>query len=138
MTDIEESCAERAQAEPAVRAPRASVFLTATLAHFDRSETTAHRVRDLSSGGMRIDQAHLLRQGASVFVTVGALKALEASVVWIDENWAGLALAQQINPDEARARTASAPAAGGDQCQLPAAALVKVGWLADLQNAYRR
>ncbi|WP_189677801.1 PilZ domain-containing protein [Sphingomonas glacialis] len=48
-----------------------------------------HKVRDLSSGGVRVDQSDALRKGATVVITVGSLEAAPATVVWIADGWAG-------------------------------------------------
>jgi hypothetical protein len=76
--------------EPTERAPRANVLLKAIIEQFGGAGTTsAHRVRDLSRSGMRIDQANVLRQGATVLVTVGALEAVGATVVWVADGRPG-------------------------------------------------
>jgi hypothetical protein len=71
-----------------------------------------HRVRDLSSGGLRVDNAAGLQAGAQVLVTVGAIEALEATIVWVRESFAGLAFSEPIEPEDARnkARVAPVPA----------------------------
>lgn len=91
------------------RAPRASVFLRATVERFGHGGTTTHRVRDLSRGGVRIDQARDLRKGATVLVTVGALSSVGATVAWVKDDWAGLAFAHAVDPDLARAGAAISP-----------------------------
>lgn len=139
MSDETPSDAEPVR-EHAERVPRASVLLSATVEQFGDAAISTHRVRDLSTGGMRIDQAHLLRQGATVLVTVGALEAVGATVVWLADGWAGLKFATLIDPDAARARAVITPKA--DQKQRPlrpaATAPLKAGWAGDMRNPYRR
>ena len=76
---------------------------------FGGSEPTRHRVRDLSTSGVRIDQAIDIRSGATVLVTVGKLQAVRATVKWLKEGSAGLKFAQPVNPADTRAHTAIAP-----------------------------
>src|SRR3569623_15002 len=49
---------------PRERLPRASVMLSATVEYFGGGAPTRHRVRDLSPGGIRIDQEGGMRVGA--------------------------------------------------------------------------
>jgi hypothetical protein len=119
------------------REPRQSVFLSATLDRFGSVDTTKHRVRDLSGQGMRIDQAGGLRVGATVLVTVGQLEAVGATIVWIKEGAAGVKFAKGIDPDQARGNAAVRTKANilpHPEKQRGALA----GWVADLDNPYRR
>lgn len=122
--------------EPVARAPRNSVFLSATVERFGGGAPTKHRVRDLSTGGVRIDQAANLQAGATVLVTVGALEAVGATVVWVRDGAAGLAFAHPVDPDAARAKAAVAPR----PATRPSAAGVvpTAGWVPNLQNPYRK
>lgn len=128
---------ENAQ-EVAPRDQRANVMLIATIEHFGGQSTTTHRVRDLSPGGIRVDGAADLRAGATVLISVGALQTVSASVRWVREGAAGLAFAEQINPDEARAKVAMAPAETGRRQIAPAAPGLKAGWIKNLSNPYRK
>ncbi|MEG3164963.1 PilZ domain-containing protein [Sphingomonas sp. PB2P19] len=116
------------------RPPRASVMLSATVERFGGGGPTKHRVRDLSPGGVRIDQAADLRMGATVLVTVGALEAIGATVVWVREGTAGLKFAQPIDPNDAKAKVAIAvrPAPAPTDHRL------KAGWTLDLRNPYKK
>lgn len=119
------------------REPRQSVFLSATLERFGSGETTKHRVRDLSSHGMRIDRAAELRVGATVLVAVGQLEAVGATIVWAKEGSAGVKFVRAIDPDQARGKTAVRPKANvlpNREKQRGATA----GWVADLNNPYRK
>lgn len=57
-----------------------SVMLSATVERFGGGGPTKHRVRDLSSGGVRIDQADALKAGATVLISVGVFVAVGATV----------------------------------------------------------
>lgn len=124
--------------EPAAREPRDSVMLSATLERFGASTATKHRVRDLSTGGVRIDQAADLRTGATVLVSIGALQAVGATVVWVEKGSAGLRFLEPINPDEARAKAAIAPRPAGGAPQPAAPKAPTAGWVHDLNNPYRK
>ncbi|WP_179507700.1 PilZ domain-containing protein [Sphingomonas melonis] len=120
------------------RPSRQSVFLTAIVERFGTRESTRHRVRDLSAGGMRIDQAEGLHVRETVLVTVGLLQAVGATVVWIDKGWAGIKFAVDVNPDEARGKAALSPQnikvpAGTTPMVVPSA-----GWITDLSTPYRK
>lgn len=128
----------RGNGAPAPRVARQNVFLSATLERFGSSVPTKHRVRDLSSGGMRIDQVDRLTPGATVLVTVGLLEAVGATVVWVQDGWAGLRFAANVSTDEARAKSAVAPKKPGTQ-QRPAAEVIPTaGWIGDLSSPYRK
>jgi hypothetical protein len=116
------------------REPRHSVFLSALVEPFGKAAPSRHRVRDLSSGGVRIDQAGDLRPGATVLVTVGALEAVGATVVWVRDGTAGLKFANPIRPEDARAKAAVAPRRERD----PKPAGPTAGWVPNLNNPYRR
>jgi hypothetical protein len=124
--------------EPAAREPRDSVMLSATVERFGAGAPTRHRVRDLSTGGVRIDQAIGLHTGATVLVSIGALQAVGATVVWVEKGSAGLRFLEPINPDDARAKAAIAPrpVGGPPSDVLPKAPTA--GWVRDLNNPYRK
>jgi hypothetical protein len=132
--NVSDGSAER-ELDP--RAPRDSVMLSALVERFGSGAPTRHRVRDLSSGGVRIDQAAALPVGATVLVTVGALEAVGATVAWVKDGAAGLKFATPIDPAEARAKAAVAPRPK----QEPSPAGLRVptaGWIRDLNNPYGR
>lgn len=132
--DVTDVSAER-DLDP--RAPRDSVMLSALIERFGGGAPTRHRVRDLSSGGVRIDQAAALPVGATVLVTIGSLEAVGATVAWVKGEAAGLKFAAPIEPADARAKAAVAPRAR----QEPSPAGLRVptaGWIRDLNNPYRR
>ncbi|TPG03905.1 PilZ domain-containing protein [Sphingomonas oligophenolica] len=113
-------------------------MLSATVERFGGGAPTKHRVRDLSPGGIRIDQATELRPGATVLIWVGILEAVGATVKWVAEGCAGLAFAEEIDPEHARARASSVPrpvaATAPVQASAPAPG---AGWITDMQSPYR-
>jgi hypothetical protein len=109
-------------------------MLSATLERFGGGAPTRHRVRDLSPGGMRIDQADAIQCGATVLVTVGALQAVGATVVWVRDGSAGLRFAQPIDADAAKAKVAVAPRS----VPQPPRGVPTAGWTYDLRNPYGR
>jgi hypothetical protein len=115
-------------------------MLIATVEHFAGQVATRHRVRDLSPGGIRIDNAAGLRPGATVLISVGALEAVGATIKWVREGFAGLAFAEQINPDEARKKAAIAPSATRSLKAnvLGAPSAPSAGWVEDMRNPYRK
>lgn len=117
------------------RAPRQRVMLSAVIERFGGGPATQHRIRDLSSGGARIDQAEDLHPGATVLVSVGALAAVGATVSWVRDGTAGLQFAEQIDPEAARAKAAIAPRAKDAGVAREG---LKAGWLPNLSNPYAR
>lgn len=131
--------------EPAIRdsltprMPRQQVLLGAEICGFGGGQPTKHRIKDLSVSGARIDKADTLRPGATVLVSVGVLKAVGATVVWVKDGLAGLRFAETIDPDAARSKTivssASVPA---PRKAIAVDRGVSAGWIQDLNNPYRR
>lgn len=116
----------------------------AIVEQFGGTAATKHRVRDLSVGGIRIDNVTGLRTGATVLISVGTLQAVGATVQWVRDGFAGLAFAEQIDPADAHKKTAIAPT-------VPTAAPQPVkfdvgrtiappsaGWIDELRNPYRK
>lgn len=121
------------------RAPRSFVMLSATVEYFDGREMTKHRVRDLSTGGIRIDGASQMRVGATVLISVGLLEAVGASVQWVADDCAGLAFAETIDPNLARTRQGAAPSLGAASTgshSLPPGPTA--GYFANARNPYRK
>jgi hypothetical protein len=116
----------------AERSPRPGVMLNALVERFDGRQPTRHRVRDLSTGGMRIDQATDLRAGSTILVTVGALEAIGATVIWVKGGSAGLKFAHAIDPDHARSKAAIAPRPTAPKV----AGAPTAGWTYDVRNPY--
>ena len=121
------------------RPPRRSVMLSAIIEQFGApGASTKHRVRDLSTGGVRIDGAGGFRTGATVLATVGGLEAVGATVAWVKDSWAGLQFAQLVDPDQARAKAVIAPPGTGASSRNPIATAPSAGWVTDLDSPYRR
>jgi len=132
--------ADRTEADDRAALPREarqSVLLTATLERFGSSETTRHRVRDLSPNGMRIEQASGLKVGATVLVAIGRLEAVGATIAWVREGSAGLSFSEAVNPDEARAKAVVAPKASVAPHQARELGAT-AGWVSYLNNPYRK
>lgn len=133
---FEEPGNDAAQEQP--RAPRHSVFLSARVEHFNAGAPSHHRVRDLSAGGVRIDGAASFQPGATVLVSVGALEAVGAAVVWVKGDWAGLKFAKPIDPAAARAKAAVAPQPFRGQAREAPAVAPTAGWMPSRESPYRR
>lgn len=117
------------------RETRNSVMLSAIVEGLGNARQTRHRVRDLSAGGARIDQAQALQKGASVLVSIGALHAVAATVIWVENGLAGLQFAQPVVTDEARAKVAIANRSVSSEDVRPAGPTA--GWLPNLNNPYQ-
>jgi PilZ domain len=129
---------------PPVREPRQRVILGARISGFGGGPPTQHRVRDLSSGGARADQASSLCVGATVLVSVGALEEVGATVAWVEDDVAGLRFARNIDPDAARSKTivstggATAEGLKRTEPDPRGAKAVGTGWAANLDDPYRK
>lgn len=119
------------------RGRRSSVMLSALIAAHKGAPATCHRVRNISEGGMRIDQTGDLQPGAAVLLTIGRLVEVAAIVVWTSPNAAGLAFASPINPLHARAKLVP-PAPVIQPGFAETRTTCKTGWFHSLQNPYRR
>lgn len=115
------------------RAPRLNVMLMAVVETF-QGKSSRHRVRDVSSGGARIDTAGGLQAGATVLVTIGTLEAVAATVVWVRPPLAGLQFAHSIDVEQATARAANGSG------MKPGATTISptAGWIENTRNPYRR
>ncbi len=133
MTADSHSDGSNRQEGLAERAPRRNVMLSALVETF-QGTSSRHRVRDVSTGGARIDEATHLVARSTVLVTVGALEAVAATVVWVRPPLAGLKFAQPIDVDKATARTAL----GGAHNVGATAITPTAGWINDTRNPYRR
>lgn len=129
------------------RAQRGSVFLMAVIGRSGGTPTMRHRVRDISTGGVRVDNAAGLRPGTAVVVSIGALQAVEATVRWARDGLAGIAFDTPIDPGEARKKPPAAPdGIGAATPAAPAGAaspasrkpVVGTGWIDNMWDPYRR
>lgn len=128
--------------EPAIlesltpRMPRQQVLLGAEICGFGGGVATKHRIKDLSASGAKVDRAGALKAGATVLVSVGVLKAVGATVIWVKDDLAGLRFSETIDPDAARSKAIIAPPK-----PRPAATLdrgISAGWVQDRTSPYRR
>lgn len=121
---------------PTNRMPRQQVLLGAEICGFGGGAPTKHRVKDLSVSGARIDRAGALKPGATVLVSVGVLKAVGATVIWVKDDLAGLSFAEKIDPDAARSKAIIAPPKPRPAQVINRGATA--GWVQDLNSPYRR
>lgn len=110
-------------AEPQ-REKRNSVIVRALVAA-PGSPAAERRVRNLSRSGGCIEHAGDLTVGKTVTLQMGTLSDLSAEVMWVTDRLAGLQFAESVDLDEARK-----PRGVG--------AKAKAGWMADINDAYRR
>ena len=122
---------------PAERAPRLNVMLMATVEHFRGSAPTRHRVRDLSTGGAKIDNADKMLAGETLQISIGAAQAITATIKWVRGNSAGLSFEEPINIDEARKNVASQPKPIARPKLRVASSEPTVGWFKGLKDPYR-
>ncbi len=121
------------------RDPRQHVFLAAEISGFDRSAPTKHRIKDLSVTGARIDRASKLVVGSTVLVSVGILETIGATVVWVQDDIAGLRFAQPIDPAAARSKTiVSAPGQSnpGPKPTPVEEPRASAGWIGAMRNRH--
>jgi hypothetical protein len=120
------------------RAPREKVMLGAVIERFGPAPPTQHRVRDLSITGARVDRAGSLEAGATIVITIGALQAIGATIVWTMDDMAGLKFAEPIDVSAAHARTyVQRRGAAADPTAQTAAGPIRSGWASGLAHAYR-
>jgi PilZ domain-containing protein len=117
------------------RSPRQQLLLGVEIAGLGRGLSTKHRIKNLSATGARVDGAAFLTPGAILSVSIGALEAIEAVVVWVDGPVAGLKFAEPIDPDAARSKTI---VSNGKAIPEPVSRdpSPTAGWVADLESPY--
>lgn len=108
------------------REKRSSVIVRATVS-YPGARPTERRVRNLSRSGACMEHAGELQAGATVLLQMGTINDLAAEVMWVTERLAGLRFADPIDLDEARK-----PRGIGIGVQP------KAGWIAEINDAYRR
>lgn len=115
----------------APRQKRSSVIVRAYLHVPGHPRPMLQRVRNLSLTGACVEHHGELKPGTSLFVDMGLLEGLEATVMWVTERLAGLQFARTVDLEAARKPrsmpSADAPAPG-----------VQVGWMDEIRHAYRR
>lgn len=108
---------------------RSSVILYAQVT--DQHGPVECRVRNLSPLGACIDNTAGLAPGQTVRVLMGALREMEAEVMWAKPTLAGLRFDRPVDLATARRpRNAAAPA------KQPGSAAT--GWLTNIHDAYHR
>ena len=83
------------------------------------------RVRNLSRSGACLEHGGELHEGMTIQMQMGTLRDLAGEVVWTTERLAGIRFAESIDLEEARK-----PRGVG--------AVPKAGWIAEINDAYRR
>lgn len=126
-----------AVANPAERAPRLNVMLMASVEHARWAAPTRHRVRDLSTGGARIDNAEKMLAGETLQISIGAAQAITATIKWVRQGSAGLSFEEAINIDEARKNVAAQPKTIAAPKLRVASSVPTVGWFRELKDPYR-
>lgn len=106
------------------REKRNSVIVRAAVS-FPGTSSIERRVRNLSRSGACVEHEGEMQPGATVLLQIGALNDLAAEVMWVTERLAGLRFAEPIDLEEARK-----PRGAGIKPQ--------VGWIAEINDAYRR
>ncbi|NIJ28446.1 hypothetical protein FHT00_000374 [Sphingomonas insulae] len=106
------------------REKRNSVIVRAAVS-FPGATPVERRVRNLSPSGACVEHDGELQVGAIVHLQMGSLSDLSAQVMWVTGRLAGLRFAAPIDLDEARK-----PRGVGVR--------PKAGWIAEINDAYRR
>ena len=127
--------------EPAIleltpRMPRQQVLLGAEICGFGGGAVTKHRIKDLSASGAKVDRAGTLKPGATVLVSVGVLKAVGATVIWVRDDLAGLRFSETIDPDAARSKAIIAPPRPRPSVAVERGATA--GWVQERSSPYHR
>lgn len=107
-----------------VREKRNSVIVRAAVS-FPGGMPVERRVRNLSPSGACVEHDGELHNGATIQLHMGSLTDLSAQVMWVTDRLAGLHFAEPIDLDEARKPRGIA-------------VKPKAGWIADINDAYRR
>jgi hypothetical protein len=84
-----------------------------------------HRVRNLSRSGACIDNTGEFVAGMLLRLDMGHITELTGEVVWVKDRLAGIRFAEPIDLDEARKPRG-------------VTAVPKAGWMANINDAYRR
>lgn len=110
----------------AQREPRSHVMLSARIWRDGWEEPSMHRLINISAHGACLGQATSLARDDVVIVQIGSMEPMEATVAWSRQGIAGLRFAEPIDVAQAR-RSRSGQASG-----------VSAGWMAQINDAYRR
>ena len=104
MRHDESDPASNANETSGLREARESVMLTTEVRRSGNLPTTKHLLRDLSPGGARLSNAESFRSGETIFVTVGDLNEVAATIVWVSDKTAGLKFSKPIDTVFARSQ----------------------------------
>lgn len=107
------------------REKRNSVIVRAAVVVPGGSAPSERRIRNLSRSGACVEHDGDVREGMTLLLHMGTLTELPGEVMWVRGRLAGLRFAEAIDLEEARKPRG-----------LKAAA--KAGWMADINDAYRR
>mgnify|MGYP000255766700 CR=1 FL=1 len=92
------------------------------------SQMTQHRVRNISAGGVLIDNANKLRPDQPVTISFGTIKTAAATVRWVHQGFAGLCFSAPGSQVALRDKISSSS-------KIPAAtAEPKAGWYNGLRD----
>ena len=105
------------------RAKRDSVFRVATITIPDSNTALTSRVRNVSSGGARIDVVDGLQSGMQVEIAIGGQPAVAATIAWVADGQCGVVFDGAVSPADDVYRADPTPTAG---------------WMAELRDGYRR
>lgn len=120
-----------------VRCARERVLLTVEVSLLPHGEPRMHRARDISSSGVRLDAASSFVSGMRVFVSVGEVIAVPATVIWAHDGQAGIRFDHPIDPERARSRAIVRSATKAPKLR-EGGAIPQAGWIAGLSDAYHR
>lgn len=104
------------------REQRSSVFMRAEITR-QNGDVGEHRVRNLSTTGLCVDNDGTFTVGEKIEVRMGVLTGIGAQVIWLRKELAGLHLDEPVNLQDAR--KPSAIRAG-----------VSTGWIKDVPDPY--
>lgn len=90
-------------------APRSHLLLVATLSVEGQGEGVPVRVRNLSAGGMMVEGFPELEPDMAVTCELPGLGQIPGRIAWTEAGRAGVAFAQEIDPDLARVKPKAAP-----------------------------
>lgn len=108
-----------------VRDKRSSVILKALVQSRGAPDGVERRIRNLSSNGACLDHAGELCAGDTVVLFMGEIADAVAHIVWATDRLAGLRFEREVDLDAARKHRSGAP-------------VLRSGWMADMNHAYRR
>jgi hypothetical protein len=103
---------------------RESVMLRAQVWMPGARAPSDHRIRNLSLSGACIAMPGWLKRGDGIRVTVGHVHDVDATVMWVTSDQAGIRFEHPIDLAAARRSRGSG--------------VVQTGWMGQMSNAYRK